>query len=93
MLCCLPYDVHFCLSDLPAAQPDYLRADLVAAGDPFPTYPDALYEDRFGGARAVVRSRYAWHMKRKHAVLLLVVGVAMVAIYLLYYAALVTGSK
>jgi hypothetical protein len=32
-------------------------------------------------------------MKRKHAVLLLVIGVAMVAIYLLYYAALVTGSK
>jgi uncharacterized membrane protein len=43
--------------------------------------------------RAVARSRYAWHMKRKHAVLLLVVGVATVAVYLLYYAALVTGSK
>lgn len=32
-------------------------------------------------------------MKRKHTVLLLVVGVAMVAIYLLYYAAIVTGSE
>ena len=32
-------------------------------------------------------------MKRKHTVLLLVIGIAMVAIYLLYYAALVTGSE
>jgi len=31
-------------------------------------------------------------MKRKHMVLLLVVGVAMVLVYLMYYAALVTGS-
>jgi hypothetical protein len=32
-------------------------------------------------------------MRRKHAVALLIVGVAMVAIYLLYYAALVAGPK
>jgi hypothetical protein len=32
-------------------------------------------------------------MKRKHSALLLIVGVAMVAIYLLYYAGLVTGGE
>lgn len=43
--------------------------------------------------RTAALSRMLARMKRKHAVFMLVVGVAMVAIYLLYYAALVTGSE